>query len=166
MIKILQFLLVTLVFKPSLIYACDCSPIVDYKQVLQASFRENSHVFTGVVIEINNEFWIEVNEVFKGDLKGCQLIRTQSNYSSCSFSFNKEGFGLFYGDFYKNNFHSNICGLTRLYNSPIVIPPSPPRPGIEVDTLKHHMDYKIHQEKEQLRFCQEIITLKAMSRKN
>jgi len=114
-------------------FACDCSPIKDHDKLIESSFNYYDQIFIGEIIEIDNELWIEVTEVFKGDLTQEQLLKTGFEGHSCSYHFGQKGFALFYGTVRTNEFFASICSPTRMFDKPYLYPPPPPLPESKPD---------------------------------
>ena len=140
-------------------FACDCSPIKDHDKLIESSFNYYDQIFIGEIIEIDNELWIEVTEVFKGDLTQDQLLKTGFEGHSCSYHFGQKGFALFYGTVKTNEFFASICSPTRMFDKPYLYPPPPPplpesKPDPKVDkqrmvnyenTEKKRLEYEMEQ---------------------
>ena len=106
--------------------ACECGSIKDHDEFIETSFNYYPEIFIGEIVNENNIFWIEVREVFKGEIENGHRIKAGFEGTSCSFYFGKEGRGLFYGYIKNNEFITDICSPTRTFEDPHLYPPPPP----------------------------------------
>ena len=142
--------------------ACDCNPIKDHDQLIESSFKYYPQIFIGEIVERKNIFWIEVQEVFKGEIKIGQRLKTGFEGTSCSFYFGKEGPGLFYGYLYNNEFFADICSPTRTFKDPHLFPPPPPpTPDSDSNSDQEKERFKEYEKLEKKRLRYEIKKLRS-----
>lgn len=110
--------------------ACDCSPLKDHDKLIEACFNYYPIVFIGNVVEKDSELWIEVKEVFKGNLQTGQMLKAGFETHSCAYYFGETGMGLFYGYVKEKEFTADLCSPTRMFDRPHLYPPPPPAPPI------------------------------------
>lgn len=145
--------------------ACDCNIIKDHDNFIETSFNHYPTVFIGEIVERNNIFWIEVKEIFKGEIKIGDQLKAGFEGTSCSFYFGKEGLGLFYGYIKNNEFFTDICSPTRTFENPHLFPPPPPfnpdsNSDRDRDQEKERMEEYEKLEKKRLQYEIEVLKSK------
>ena len=141
--------------------ACECSPLKDHDKLIEASFSYYEEIFTGTIVKKDNELWIVIKEVFKGDLDIGQVLKPGYEGSSCDYYFAEEGVGLFYGFVTDKSFYASMCSPTRMFKRPYLYPPPPPPiPGHEVDDKAEKLKMKEYEDRERKRLLYEIEELR------
>ena len=116
------------------VMACECLPDKNHDKYIEESFKTYRQIFIGEIIELDSIILIQVKEVFKGSLKEEQLINIGIEGHSCSYYFGEIGYGLFYGSVIENEFFTDVCSPSRMFDNPrLYPPPPPPLPGSTPD---------------------------------
>tara|TARA_R110002050_G_scaffold7554_2_gene29019 strand:+ start:609 stop:1106 length:498 start_codon:yes stop_codon:yes gene_type:complete len=165
MTKLTKILTIAFLFQCYIGQACRCAPPQDHDKLIERSFNNYENIYTGEIIKKNHELWIIVNEVFKGDLKPGQELKTGYQGNSCSYYFRERGMAIFYGTIIDNEFFASICSPTRMFERPYLFPvPSPPEPDSENDSDAQKQRWKEYEKTERQRLEYEIEQLR--KRKN
>ncbi|GGE29186.1 hypothetical protein [Psychroflexus planctonicus] len=136
-------------------FACNCTPNKDHEKHIESSFNYYDEIFIGEVEKNSNETMIEVQEVFKGDLKTEKMLRAGIKMDSCSYYFGEEGTAIFYGIIVDNTFYASVCSPTRMFSRPYLYPPPPPPvPDSDFDSekRKRKMTEYLKNEKQRLEY--------------
>ena len=159
--RLRKILSISLVLSSIGVFACDCDVHNDHDTVIQQAIKDYPYIFIGKVQKDENELWLEVTEVFKGELQPGQSLKLGFKNNSCAFHFGMEGTILIYGELDQNLLFANICSPTRYFVKPYLYPPpAPPVPRIKPNPEEEKEKWLRYQETEKIRLEYEVAQLR------